>query len=244
MVRFFCSALKIKDNKILIDDKNQLHHARDVLRLKKGEPVTIIDEKGNKYRCIIEELKSKMVFLIKERHLPLFRKEGIRITVACAIPKKAKMDDIVDKLTQLGVERIIPLETERVIVKLDKSKGALRRVRWEKIALSASQQSQRNIIPIIEPIKGIKEVLTESRDFDLKLIPTLVGKPDSFKKIINILKPRNILILIGPEGDFTESEVDLAKKSGCIPVSLGDLVLRLDTAAIAIVSFIRLNENR
>jgi len=82
-------------------------------------------------------------------------------------------------------------------------------------------------------------VLAESEDFDLKLIPTLLGERESLKNILTKPKCRNILVLIGPEGDFTPEEVALAKQAGCIPVSLGDLVLRVETAAIAAVSFIR-----
>ncbi|MCX5706225.1 MAG: RsmE family RNA methyltransferase, partial [Candidatus Omnitrophica bacterium] len=150
------------------------------------------------------------------------------ITLACAIPKKAKFDDIVDKLTQLGSARIIPLKTERVIVKLDNHKEALRLTRWRKIAQAASQQSKRSDIPVIEPPKDLEDLLTQSQDFDLKLIPTLEGRRKTLKEIFSKIQPRNILILIGPEGDFSAKEIAMALKSGFIPVTLGDLVLRIN----------------
>lgn len=243
MHRFYCPSQNISSDKIIISDKFQVHHLKDVLRLKVGDEIIVFDGRGNEYRSIIEKVLSKTVMLeIKDRHkfIPVSK---LQITVACAIPKKSKMDDIVDKLTQLGVDRIIPLKTERAIIKLDKHKEILRQERWKKIALSASQQSHRGTIPIVEPIKDIREVLSQAGDFDLKLIPTLKGKQKSLREIFEEFHPTNTLVLIGPEGDFTPSEIDLAKQAGCIPVSLGDLVLRVETAAIALISYIRLNEN-
>ena len=238
MHRFYCAIQNISQDKIIISDKLQIHHLKDVLRLKPGNEIIIFDDKGNEYRSIIEKLLPNAVtVMIKDRQkfVPALKP---RITIACAVPKKSKMDDIVDKLTQLGVERIIPLETERVVIKLDKHKRILRQKRWEKIALSASQQSQRSAVPVIEPIKDIKEVLSKLEDFDLKLIPTLTDERKSLKEILTQVNPKNILILIGPEGDFTLEEIDMASKVGCIPVSLGELVLRVDTAAIAVISIL------
>lgn len=239
MHRFYSSSENISDDKIIVSDIKQIHRMRDVLRIKINDRVTVFDNRGNEYLCGIKELSKKQAVLEIKDKISTKIISRIKITVACAIPKKSKMDDIIDKLTQLGVERIIPMKTKRVVVEIDKKKESLRLNRWQKISQTASEQSQRNIIPIIEPIKGLNEVLSEARDFDLKLIPTLVGEQKSLNVVLQVV-PKNILILIGPEGDFTPEEVDLAKKSGCIPVSLGDLVLRVETAAIAIASFIRL----
>lgn len=240
MNRFFCPSRNIKGPDIIIDDVSTVHHLKDVLRIKEGMVLEIFDEKGNIYQCLAENLGDK-VSLKAVKKLEA-RANEIRITVACAIPKRAKMDEIVDKLTQLGVEKIVPLETARVIVRLNNAKRILRQKRWEKIAVSAAQQSKRQNIPVVEQVKGMKEVLAEAESYDLKIIPTLAGTRVSIKDTLNV-KPRNILIFIGPEGDFTDEEVYLAKKSGCVSVSLGENVLRVDTAAIAVVSFIKLNEN-
>lgn len=245
MHRFYCPSQNISTDKIIISDKFSVHHLRDALRLKVGDEIIVFDDKGNEYSSIIEKLLSKTVMLeIKDKH-KFIPASKLQITVACAIPKKSKMDDIIDKLTQLGVNRIIPLLTERVIVKLDKDKEVSRLARWRRIALSSAKQSQRNQLPIINSIRNIKEVLSDKllKDFDLKLIPTLTGNRKPLKEIICKSKPKNILVLIGPEGDFTSAEIVLAIKAGCIPVSLGDLVLRVETAAIAVTSFIRLYEN-
>jgi 16S rRNA (uracil1498-N3)-methyltransferase len=238
MHRFYCPSQNISGGKIIITDRNQVHHLKDVLRIKIKDEVIIFDDRNNEYICVVGKLLDKVILDIKDRHFSYT--PDIKISIACAIPKKSKMDGIVDKLTQLGVDKIIPLETERVVIKLDKPKKIARQERWRKIALSASGQSQRSGIPVIEPIKKIEEVLSHSSHYDLKLIPTLNGKRKNLKDIFLEAKPKNILVLIGPEGDFTPEEIDSAKKAGCIPVSLGDLVMRVDTAAVAVASFLRL----
>ena len=243
MHRFYIFSQNILADKIVISDSQQAHYLRDVLRLKAKDPVIAFDEKGNEYSCLIEKVLPRAITLhIKDIARVKGQKE-FSLTVACAIPKKSNMDDIIDKLTQLGVDRIIPLKTKRVIVSLDEQKKELRLQRWRKIAQSASQQCQRNALPIIEPIKDIKEVLFESKDYDLKLIPTLSGKRKTLKEVLQNYRPLSILIFIGPEGDFTDEEINLAKLSGCLPVSLGNLVLRVETAAVAVASFIKLNED-
>ncbi len=255
MNRFFIEDIKLVDNYIILDDLEQVHHLKDVLRLKPKETAAVFDRQGNEYVVLVDEIGIRSVKLeVKEKKLPDY--SGIKITVACAIPKNVKMDDIVDKLTQLGVECIIPLETERVIVRLNKQKKLERLKRWEKISLSALKQSQRSKFVNIHPIVEFKELVLAAKGFDLKLIPTLEGERKTLKEIFNnpslnrdsdpFFKKKaavpNILILIGPEGDFTPEEVVLAKGSGFLPISLGKGVLRVDTAAIAAVSFIKLNE--
>jgi len=243
MNRFFVKKINLKDKFIILSDHAQLHHLRDVLRVKPLELVGVFDDPGNEYIAVVTEIGPDAAKLeIKERRPA--SDPGLKITVACAIPKKVKMDDIVDKLTQLGVERIIPLQTERVIVRLDKQKKLERLSRWQKIALSASKQSQRSRLPNIDPVTEFKDAVLAAGGFDLKLIPTLEGRRKSLKDIFSGSSGKigSVMLLIGPEGDFTPGEVALAKEAGFLPVSLGLQVLRVDTAAIAVVSFIKLNE--
>jgi 16S rRNA (uracil1498-N3)-methyltransferase len=240
--RLFVPVKYICVGEIRISDKEQLDHLKNVLRLKAGEKVDVFDDKGNEYNCEVLDLGKDAVLKIKTRNL-LKKKAGTLFTIACAIPKKSKMDDIIDKLTQLGVDRIIPLETQRVIVKLDKTKKDLRLERWKKIAQNAAEQSQRSTLPRIEPVSNIKDVLSSLKDFDLGLIPTLLGERKTLRDAFVGKRPKSVLAFIGPEGDFTDEEVDLAVKAGCIPVSLGETVLRVETAAVAVASFIKLYEN-
>lgn len=242
MNRFFVSRPVISGNIITMQDKEQVHHLKSVLHLKLKEPVVIFDRDGNEYSCLVSRLGESVALEIRDRRVFDKSKIKVKLTIACAIPKKAKFDDIVDKLTQLGINKIIPLITERVVVRLDRKKEALRLERWRKIAQSAAEQSQRRDIPEITVINNLKELLSLSSDFDLKLIPTLSGHRKSLGQVFSLSSSFpvvNILVLIGPEGDFSDEEINLAKNAGFIPITLGDLVLRVDTAAIAMASFIR-----
>ncbi len=242
MNRFFIDKINLADKVIILNDLAQLHHLRDVLRLKPKEKVGIFDQLGNEYLAIVLEISTNSARLeIKEKRPS--NELSIQITVACAIPKNVKMDEIIDKLTQLGVTCIIPLLTERVIVKLDKQKKLQRLQRWEKIVLSAVKQSQRSKFVQIKPITDFKDILINLQDFDLKIIPTLENESKTLKNILSQSGQqfKKIMILIGPEGDFTPQEISLAKEAGFLPVSLGKQVLRVDTAAVAVVSFLKLN---
>ncbi|MFH0917599.1 MAG: RsmE family RNA methyltransferase [Candidatus Omnitrophota bacterium] len=242
MNRFWIEKIDLTDKIIILNDAAQLHHLKDVLRARPKDKVAVFDHDGNEYVTQVLEIGSSGARLeIKEKRPP--NDLDIEITVACAIPKKVKMDDIIDKLTQLGVACIIPLQTERVIVKLDKQKKIQRFQRWEKIAESAVKQSQRSKFVLIEPVTDFKDAIANRQDFDLKLIPTLEAERETLKNIFNqtTRQLKKIMVLIGPEGDFTLQEIALAKAAGFLPVSLGKQVLRVDTAAIAVVSFIKLN---
>lgn len=243
MHRYFSSSKNVLGDKIIISDGEQVHHIKDVLWLEVGEEVMVFDEKQNEYRCFIAEISKKEIILSITERPSRQQQKKVSLTLACAIPKQSKLDDIIDKLTQLGVDKLIPLETERVVVRLDAKNKLARLARWKKIALSAAKQSQRNSLLVVEPVKNMEEALAESKNYDLKLIGSLFGKRERLKVILSRHKPDSIIFFIGPEGDFSEEELRLAEKFGFIGVSLGDLVLRVDTAAISVASFISLYEN-
>ncbi|MFH0855048.1 MAG: RsmE family RNA methyltransferase [Candidatus Omnitrophota bacterium] len=266
MNKFFCKDSDMQEDKINISNKEDVHHIKNVLRLKQGGKVEVSDESGNVYACEIFRIDDNVHLVVKNKICSTGIDRGIELTVAVAIPKKAKIDDIIDKLVQLGVRRVIPLKTERVIVKLDKQKEADRFLRWKKIALCAAKQCKRSDLAVIEPVRSFKDVVADSSRFDLKLIPYLGGERRTLRDVLAkgdvstflepgarkvettpfALKSRNVplfskvMVLIGPEGDFSEEEVQLALSAGFIPVTLGSLVLRVDTAAIAVAGFIRL----
>ena len=243
MRKIFVSSRNIIGGKITISDKEKIHHIRDVLRLAINDEMIVCDDEGNQLLCAITAIAPQLILRLKKKMQPPVSESKVRLTVACALPKKSTIDDIIEKLTQVGVERVIPMTTERVVVAFDEEKKQVRLARWRTIALNASEQSQRNDLPVVEPITDLKTVLASSDDYDLKLLFTLPGTRTSLKKILQQIKSKNILVLIGPEGDFTDEEIEAAKKSGCIAVSLGNLVLRVETAAVAAASFIMLYEN-
>jgi 16S rRNA (uracil1498-N3)-methyltransferase len=239
-VRCFYLAEKISGRTVSISDAGQLHHIRNVLRLKTGEEVSLFDSEGNEYTAAISAIGKNQAIL----SLKSCRTAGpkrLKIAIACVVPKLARMDEIIDKLTQLGVDCIIPLETERSIVRLDKNDRSYeeRFERWRKIARSAAEQSHRNILPEISRVLSLTEALGQSPGYEFKLVATLEGERKTLNEILAGSRPASIFVLIGPEGDFTPSEIELAIKGGFTPVSLGESVLRVDTAAIALASYFK-----
>ncbi len=219
---------------------DEAHHAIHVLRLKAGDTVNIFDGRGHEAQCTIAEVGKdsvRLTILQKSNTPPLPR----RITLAQAVPKK-NMDLIVQKATELGAAAIVPLISERTVVQLDEDAKKLDR--WRAIALDACKQCGNNWLPEIQPPQKAKDFLSALGKFDLKLIASL--QPDSklLKQILSSASPiqasasPSVLILVGPEGDFTPAELSLAKSSGCLPLSLGPLVLRAETAALYTLSIL------
>lgn len=222
----------------VIRDMDHLHHLRDVLRLKPGEHIMVFDSTGREFLCSIDNItrqQATLSIIEKKPHRPA----GVKLTVACALPKKSGFDDIVDKLTQIGVDTIIPLHTSRVITKPEENQS-MRLDRWRKIARSAAEQSQRNTLPEIADVVSFANLIAASDIFDFKLIPTLEGDRHGINKVLNCRSITSVLILIGPEGDFTPGEIEQAVQAGFKPVSMGNNVLKVETAAIAAAAYIRM----
>jgi 16S rRNA (uracil1498-N3)-methyltransferase len=240
MHRFYID--RIEGETASLTDTEQLHHLKDVLRLKVNDSVSVSDGAGNNYTGVITGIGKKQAE-IKIKKVKSANKKSVKLTVACAIPKGSRMDEVIDHLAQLGVERIIPMQTERVVVKLDEAKAASRLKRWQKIAQSAAQQSRQSKIPVIDPVTNFGDVISSSQDYALKLIPNLTGERKLIKDVIAASRPESIIVLIGPEGDFTPEEVALALGNGFVAVSLGETVLRVATAAVAVASYIKFTVN-
>lgn len=243
MQRLYYPKEHILGDSISINTAEQVHYLYGVLRLRPKESLLVFDGKGAEYLCVAENLTSRQIDLkVKEKRQA--RPIEPRLSIACAIPKKSKMDDIIDKLTQLGAASIIPMLTQRVNVEWGQQQRNKHAARWRKIAISACEQSGRAYLPVIEDIVEFKTVIAKKGDFDLKLIPNLTHKKNTLKELFIAHHFRNILVLIGPEGDFTPEEVKLALDNGFQAVSLGDLVLRVETAAVAVASYIRLDNEK
>jgi 16S rRNA (uracil1498-N3)-methyltransferase len=236
MHRFYVD--RVDGDIVAITDAAQLHHLKDVLRLKVNDRVVVFDSNGSEFTGAIGAIEKKRA-VIKVTPLKTARNNQIGLTIACAIPKGDRMDDVIDQLTQLGFGCIIPMVTERVIVRLDDVKKESKLKRWRTIAQNAALQSGRNTLPVIGPVTDFGDVIAMSRDYDLKLIPHLEGERKLIKDVLAAAKVKNIIALIGPEGDFTPEELKLALESGFIPVSLGATVLRVATAAVAVGSYLK-----
>jgi 16S rRNA (uracil1498-N3)-methyltransferase len=224
---------------IVLEDAGQVHHLKDVLRLAAGDAVTVFDRGGAEYLCEIAVVSEQRATLRVTSRI-MAEPTQAKLAIACALPKKG-MDDIVDKLTQLGVDTIIPMRTDRVVVRMSDANALGRVERWRKLAESAAGQSRRARVPEVRPLAGIGDVISEADGYDLKLIPTLFGERMALSEALGVRRPVNVLVLIGPEGDFTDEEVAAARRRGFVPVSLGHQVMRVDTAAIAVAAYWRLS---
>ncbi len=236
MHRFRTGDISVSDT-IVINEINQIHHLKDVLRLAAGEEITVFDDTWE-CRCTIDHFEKQAVVLRINSRMKTSQPK-VKLTISCALPKKG-MDEIIDKLTQLGVATIIPMRTERVVVKLNEERDRERVGRWRRLAQSAAEQSQRSSIPEVKGITEFSEVITSADDYSLKLIPNLEGERKRLGEVITGSQSGSVIVLIGPEGDFTPEEVKKAVNAGFIPVSLGSLVLRVDTAAVAVAAFFRM----
>ena len=205
----------------------EAHHCLTVLRLKPGDAVNVFDGRGQEAQCRFNE-NGRLTILQQSKTPPL----PCRITLAQAIPKR-NMDLIVQKATELGVSGLVPLISERT---LKRPTGTPER--WREITLEACKQSGNNWLPEIQAPQEARAFLESPGTFDLKLIASLQPDSKPLKEILAGVSPRSVLILIGPEGDFTPAELASAKSAGCLPLSLGPLVLRAETAALYALSIL------
>lgn len=242
MPRFFVPKENISKNKIRIDNLSQIHHIRDVLRINTGEEINIFDEDNNEFLCIVESIKAdKIVVDIKRKQKAIFKKD-IHITLACAIPKKGKFELIVQKSTELGVDRIVPLVSQNSIVRFKANEKEKKVERFRRVGIEAAKQCGRSDLPLISPPTKFKELLNSFSSFDYIFLPNLSSTDRiSFTDAVRKIKLNSkVLLLIGPEGDFADEEVSQAIANGATPISLGKLVLRVETAAIVCAGLLSL----
>lgn len=238
MRRFFVPAEDIKDEFALIRGA-QAHHILDVLRMKKGAILQLFDGQGRLYQGKILVAQDKQVRVQIESVTQSLPQPELSVTLVQALPKKNKMDDVVEKATELGVDTIIPVETARTIVKLHQTRLSAQRMRWQRKAQEAAKQCGRLTVPKIENLLSWPAVLSILDDLELKLLFALDGQAGTLKDILRRQhQVKRLAILIGPEGDFTPEEVRQAKAAGCLVVSLGKNVLRVDTAGICALAMV------
>lgn len=236
MPRFFVNPEQIQENNIVIygDD---VKHISKVLRLKTGDKITICNRQGTDYECIIKTISKENIHAeILSAHLSE-TEPSVKITLFQALTKSDKMDLIIQKAVETGIYKIVPVVTERTVVKIeDEKKQFAKLTRWQKISESAAKQSQRGIIPEVCSILTLQEAFNASDTMDLKVIAYEKEAQNRLRNILTGFKGKTVGIFIGPEGGFEENEIDLAKQSGIIPITLGKRILRTETAGLFLVS--------
>ncbi len=240
MHRFYDPSLNLFQSQITLSDPNEIHHLRSVLRLKKGDTIVLFNGKGEEAEGEIIAMDAKRVE-VKVEKLKKIEKRGPAIILACAIPKRGKFELIIEKATELGVDEIIPLKTERSEIHLKDERLKSKHARYQTVALNAAKQCRRSTIPVVHPVTPLTDAFEQFKSKATLVIPSLEEKKTTFLQVFSEIKsPSQIVFFIGPEGDFSPQEYALAKKAGCIPVTLGETTLRVETAAIAVVAAARL----
>ena len=242
MHRFFVPEENRTENEIVIhgDDVN---HIRNVLRMTKGEKVMVSGGKGVDYECEILAVSDSEIRLLIRDEKPAVSELPVEITLFQALPKKDKMELVIQKAVELGAASIVPVKTKRCVVKLDAKKEEKKVTRWRTIAESAAKQSGRGVLPEVTAVKSFSEALAMADEMNYVMIPYELceGMKESvlsFTEASQIKKGGRIGIFIGPEGGFERGEVEAAVAQGIKPISLGKRILRTETAGLAALSIL------
>jgi 16S rRNA (uracil1498-N3)-methyltransferase len=238
MERFYCPDLTLARL-----SERETHHAKDVLRLKENDLLTVFDGCGKEWKATIISLGKSLSFRkLTEVKTPA---PSYRLTLAQAIPKGKAMDLILQKATELGVTEIIPLLSERIVAKVGEDSAEEKVVKWREVTIEAAKQSGQNWIPSVTPPMKLKDFLSEQKKTPAKLIASLQPEARPLKQTLqeftleNKQPLRHVVVMIGPEGDFTPAEIGEARAGGFLPISLGPLILRSETAALYTLSILK-----
>jgi len=238
MARFYVPQPRVEQGTLKVEGE-EAKHIRKVFRLKEGDEITVFDGLGKEFQGTIVEEKLSSVVIRIENVYSSKKDSPLEVTLAQSLLKGEKMDYLVQKATELGIKDIIPLLSSRSVPLLEKSKRLERHRRWERIAVEASKQCGRGVVPKIESVQDYSEMLRTAPSNALRLI--LWEKEGMrLKEILNRSKERKkIFFVIGPEGGFSQGEIEEGKGAGFIPVTLGKRILRAETASLCFLSILQ-----
>lgn len=237
MSKFFVKEHQIKNNYITIMGED-VNHIVNVLRMKKNDEIRICNQdNGDNFLAIIENIVKDHVECKIKENIKNTTESNVNITLFQGIPKFEKMELIIQKNTEIGIKKIVPVIMERTIVKLDEKSVSKKLERWQKISEIAAKQSMRDIIPNIENVTKLKEI--DLSKFDKILVAYENEEHNMLKTELKKLKEYklnaeeyNIAIVIGPEGGISEKEINILKEKNSVFVSLGKRILRTETAGL------------
>ena len=234
----------VATGKRLVVEGSAANHITRVLRLRSGDLLTVFDGSGGEFGARIEEFRKDSVVLTVEEHRPLDRESPLPLTLAQGISRGERMDWVIQKATELGTSRIVPLFTKRSMVRLDERQAERKLQHWRAIAIAACEQCGRNKIPELAAPVDFFDVLPadDSGAMRLLLSPTGNLRIEDLAEVGQDLAPgvrKGITVLIGPEGGLEEVEQEAALAAGFKAVQLGPRVLRTETAAIAALTIIQ-----
>lgn len=238
MQKFFVEENQIRDNKIIIAGTD-VKHISNVLRMEKGEKIQICDKDTIKnYIVKIEDIETDKIITNIVEELQTSIESNVEIDLYQGLPKADKMELIIQKTTEIGIYKIIPIDMVRCVVKLDEKDAKKKIERWQKIAEGAAKQSKRDIIPQVENKIKLKEVIDKIKDYDIFIVAYEEETNRSLKTNLRDIKNKSnykIGILVGPEGGIDSKEIEILKENGAKVVTLGKRILRTETAPIVMV---------
>lgn len=253
MRRFFVEEIEAKDGLCTIRGSEAKHMTR-VLRMGRGDRFILMDGKGARFRAIIESAGRREVLVTLERPLPQPPPSPIEITLCQALLKSRAMDYVIEKTSELGLHRILPFSSERTVVKFNKERFANKKQRWREIAHSAAKQSDRKTPVEIGPPSSFEDLVGKcGGENALKVILWEEEGATDLKGLLRASPPftpsqthplegvgmKKFIGIVGPEGGFAQEEVRAAGEAGFVSVSLGQRVLRAETAAITLVAIVQ-----
>ncbi|CEO32179.1 16S rRNA (uracil(1498)-N(3))-methyltransferase [Paraclostridium sordellii] len=239
MDRFFVEKKNVNlENNTCIIEGEDVKHISKVLRCRVGEELEICDNDNNEYICEITSIDKSEVQLNIIDKVDIKRESDLKIKVYQGLPKGPKMEMILQKLTEVGVDEIILVHTKRTVVKVEDKKEDKKIERWERIIYEAAKQSKRGKIPKLRGILSFKEALSDMGKNDLNIAPYENERTKSIKQAIKGQDINNIGIFVGPEGGFEDTEIKDIEDIGGQSVSLGPRILRTETASLVASSIV------
>ncbi len=214
---------------------SELRHIKNVLRLKPGNRICLVDGQGFEYEAVIRRFLTDRVELEITDKRPGKKESPVSISVAQSLLKEKKMDRLLRHLCELGIARWIPFISERAVPVPGAKRLSARRERWQKIVQESMKQCQRAMLPQILETKTFEDLLDTGRNYDLNII-FFENENTSLNALMLTAEqppPKNILLILGPEGGFSNEEIEKARSSGCLIAGLGPRILRAETATIA-----------
>ncbi len=243
MSRFFVESDKITDLEITMDS-GDYNHIKNVLRMRTGDEIIVCDGCGTEYTCVIAEYLENTAILTITNRQSTEVELPVKLRLYQGLPKRDKMELIVQKAIELGAYEVVPVLCKRTIVKLDDDKKEQKKIaRLQSIAESAAKQSGRGIIPeVLMPISFKEAVLKAERDGDLLVLPyeNALGMKETKRVLAESARAASVAIFIGPEGGFEREEVEFATAHGAHVISLGSRILRTETAGLCVLSMMML----
>ena len=242
MDRFFVEPEHLNlDDKTLYIDGEDVKHISKVLRYGQGDEIEVCDSNGHEYICRIESIDKTRIDLSIVDQVYINRESRIRVSLYQGVPKSTKMEIILQKLTEAGVDEIVLVNTKRSVVNIKGDKADKKFDRWERIIYEAAKQCKRGMIPKLRGILSFKEALEDMGKNDINICPYEVEKSLGIKEALQTGQVKKILenkdevrvgIFIGPEGGFAEEENEMVKAAGIASVTMGPRIFRTETASI------------